>query len=210
LATKKPPKKGAAHAAPHTAHDRQWEAVTFWARVLEVEKFKPPPTEEDEEHSLYDVRDDSDTRNLALERFYKLGEEARALLPPGIRAEMPKVGSSPLTALFVYVEMGFYPPPELLLGLMECFDLYMAAKGSLSLEEAFIGAPKRRAGNYAAQSASRMRELMWSMEIASRAARGEAGIAIAEDIVNRKGLSIDPESILRVARKHWTKSQPEE
>ena len=58
---------------------------------------------------------------------------------------------NPLETFMTFVTDGTYPPPELLLMITKCFELYFEAKGDLTLEEVFFGLPKKRAGNYAAR-----------------------------------------------------------
>jgi len=64
------------------------------------------------------------------------------LVPRG--AKLSRLSDSPLAALFFLTEMGLYPPPELLLGLRECWTTYLNGAGEISLEEAFLGATTRR------------------------------------------------------------------
>lgn len=61
---------------------------------------------------------------------------------------------TPLSELMFLVEMGFYPPPELLLGLADAWHEYLVGSGKVSLEEVFLGKPNRRSGNYASRNAS--------------------------------------------------------
>ncbi len=58
---------------------------------------------------------------------------------------------TPLNILFTMIEQGEYPPPELLLMLLDGWKEYLSASGDLSLEEALIGSPSQGAGNYAAR-----------------------------------------------------------
>jgi hypothetical protein len=67
-------------------------------------------------------------------------------------------GKEPLEALFNLVEQGFYPPPELLLALLDAFNAYLDAKGTISLEDVFFGKPTQNAGNFSKKLASRPRE----------------------------------------------------
>lgn len=95
---------------------------------------------------------------------------------PGIknRDAAKVVGRSPLSALFGYIDIGLYPPPELLLAALQCFDRYMDAEGSLSLEEAFFGKEVQGIGKFSSRQAQRQRDL---------------GIAVEMAIYNRDGLS---------------------
>ena len=60
---------------------------------------------------------------------------------------------NPLELFLQLTSFGNYPPPELLIMITKCFNLYFEAEGALSLEEVFFGMPKKRAGNYSARKA---------------------------------------------------------
>ena len=60
---------------------------------------------------------------------------------------------NPLELFLQLTSFGNYPPPELLIMITKCFNLYFEAEGALSLEEVFFGRPKKRAGNYSARKA---------------------------------------------------------
>ena len=55
-----------------------------------------------------------------------------------------KIGhrDTPLSAFRNYIDSGFYPPPEVLLALDDCFRMYMALSGQLELEDIFYGKKK--------------------------------------------------------------------
>jgi hypothetical protein len=56
---------------------------------------------------------------------------------------------NPLSSLAYYMEMGIYPPPEVLLAISNIFELYMHATGDISLDEAFFGKPHKKRTSYA-------------------------------------------------------------
>ncbi|MBV1959879.1 MAG: hypothetical protein KUG53_04010 [Pseudomonadales bacterium] len=58
---------------------------------------------------------------------------------------------SPLKAYLYYVDSGFFPPPEILLSVMQCFNIYYRSEGELSLEEVFFGPDKKWVGNESAR-----------------------------------------------------------
>jgi hypothetical protein len=51
---------------------------------------------------------------------------------------------SPLESFSYNVDLGFYPPPEILLCLQSCFQIYFNSKGTKSLDEIFFGAPHKK------------------------------------------------------------------
>jgi hypothetical protein len=60
-----------------------------------------------------------------------------------------RVADTPLNAFLYYIEMGFYPPPEILLAIQKCFEIYMRGSGYIKLEEAFFGNSPKGKGIYA-------------------------------------------------------------
>lgn len=54
---------------------------------------------------------------------------------------------SPVESFEYYIEMGFYPPPEIMLFIKEAIELYYHSKGKLSLDEAFFGEAHRKKGS---------------------------------------------------------------
>ena len=60
---------------------------------------------------------------------------------------------SPLELFLFEISYGSYPPPEIIMMLAKCFNLYFLAEGQLSLEEVFFGKVIKRAGNYSRRKA---------------------------------------------------------
>jgi hypothetical protein len=118
------------------------------------------------------------------------------------RRTLEQTSESPLTTLMFMAEMGFYPPPELLLGLLDSWRDYLEAGGDKTLEEVFLGKPKRKAGNYASRDGKKWTQGALAHEFAKLVERGLTQVAAAEEITVRYGLRMDPESFIRMARKH--------
>ena len=49
------------------------------------------------------------------------------------------VADNPISAFSYYVEMGKYPPPEIMIDVMLGFNTYLESKGDISLDQAFLG-----------------------------------------------------------------------
>ena len=49
------------------------------------------------------------------------------------------VADNPISAFSYYVEMGKYPPPEIMIDIMVGFNTYLESKGDISLDQAFLG-----------------------------------------------------------------------
>lgn len=68
---------------------------------------------------------------------------------------VPRVGSpdrtadSPMENFECYVDMGFFPPPEVMIAIRLCFQKYLASAGDISLDEAFFGVPHKKRESYA-------------------------------------------------------------
>jgi hypothetical protein len=110
------------------------------------------------------------------------------------------IASSPLLAMSLYLEYGAYPPPAVMLWVRDQLEQYLSAQGKLSLEEAFFGKPKRRAGNFAAREHAGRRLFAWWFELGVQVEKGKSEIDAASEIVSREELKIEPESLLRQVR----------
>lgn len=130
---------------------------------------------------------------------------------PPLADDGVRIAGTPLEALVTYLACGYYPPPELLLAVRHAVESYFDGEGQRELEECFFGRPRRKAGNHAARRVESHTEKAWAFEILVARKHGcSTDLAAAEEIVARYNLSIDPESVLRRARKHWTRVKPEE
>lgn len=123
---------------------------------------------------------------------------------PGIkdRGDAKRISRSPLGVLFGYVDIGLYPPPEVLLALMERYEAYMQAKGGMDLEAAFFGKPVQSAGNFAKRSAKRSRDLDIAMRVAIQNKNGDTDATAAEAVsgeLEEDGIELDSETVLKIA-----------
>jgi len=83
------------------------------------------------------------------------------------RASIETFADNRLAALMFSIDCGFYPPPELLMGLWFLWDEYLDAGGSKTLEEVFIGKPKRKVGNYAGQRSNSSNAMYYVLSVQS-------------------------------------------
>jgi hypothetical protein len=117
--------------------------------------------------------------------------------PADMRGE--RAADNPLSALFYYVDLGFYPPPEILLALMDAFDVYNTSEGVISLEEVFFGPTRRKAGTYAKRKATRMRRFHWGLSMERHMKRGATKARAAELVAQEWRGMYEPETIARLA-----------
>ena len=124
------------------------------------------------------------------------------LSPGGVpRGEaLKEIGKSPFSVLFHFIDMGFYPPPELLLALMYTWETYLLAAGDMSLEEAFFGPARRGAGNFAKRSHSLHRKAHMALYFAQLVKEGKSRLEAAELVSARHNGKPDADSILRMLR----------
>ena len=99
------------------------------------------------------------------------------------------------------IESGCYPSPDLMLYLSACFKNYMNAKGGLSLEEAFIGPPVQRIGNYSSRRERFLKRFLFKCAIEYKDNKGRSQYDIADEFVERYFLDVDPASLVRAYRK---------
>lgn len=201
-ATKKAPVKTGAVAPIHPATVRvdkcnddgtvspfsleeQWKQIEDWHRFLE-----------DEEASNYPVLDGFNEAWEELDSQYAIN--GKSIIERG--ADLRRVSGTPISAFFYFVDMGFYPPPELMLALHDCWETYMANMGTMSLEEAFIGKPKKGAGNYASRKGSSFKRMKMQWDFADFMGQGLSRSQAAEALSQLLGGKPDADSILRMFR----------
>ena len=119
-----------------------------WGRVREIREnllsYKTVLSEMEDDWQLI-------TQSAAMN--LKLDEPLDPKDPLGMRDD-EKTSSTPLNAFRYFLNIGLFPPPEILLAIAECFDRYFQAEGQLELEEVFFSRPrKKRIGNNSAQEA---------------------------------------------------------
>lgn len=161
--------------------EEQWQQVENWHALLEHE------------------RGNSDSGyNLLNEAWDAISEGD--LSPAERGSELRPTACTPIEALSYLIGMGFYPPPELLLAIADCIDTYMANGGSMTLEEAFFGRPKKSAGNHAKRSESRTRKIALKWRFIEYLRAGNSRIQAAEMVSELFNHSIDADSVLRMVR----------
>jgi hypothetical protein len=170
-------KKVRAASARKPVKSQQWAKVHQFREQLET-KFPPPPMRR--LRSVWEV----------IEREQR-------------RGSLENLGfTCALDAVMYCIKDGSYPPPEILLALEEGWIEYLRAKGTVSLEEALIGRPKRRAGNYARQAFVRSRNLCLTILLLA-VRREQGGIRwgrAATWAVHEFDLAIEPGSLVDIAR----------
>jgi len=125
------------------------KTVDLWAAVRKAQELL-------RDHENYPVLDSFETAWKLLDEYYatptfpsRKDEKEFIERTRAKRDDVFKASSTPLSSLMFYTEMGHYPPPELLLGLLDSWETYLQGRGTVSLEEAFLGRPKRRSGTFA-------------------------------------------------------------
>lgn len=121
------------------------------------------------------------------------------------------VAQSPLSAMCTYLDMGVYPPPEILLGLRDSMKAYMNSNGDLTLEKAFFGPPKRKAGNYARRMAKGRQLFFMAFEIVAHSQAHDCSLATAADACADRWVTEyggDRETLIAAALKEVPKRIP--
>jgi hypothetical protein len=119
--------------------------------------------------------------------------------------------NTPLDAFRYMIEAGYYPPPEVLLALNDCFDMYMALRGKVELEQIFFGEKKRGIGNHAARTyKDKAYKHLWAELMVNRAYEQKSQVEIAESVIDLFELKDDVDSFLRGYRRYLVnfKSKP--
>ena len=124
------------------------------------------------------------------------------------------VASSPLGALDYYFDLGFYPPPEIILSILDCYQYYLAMRGKVTLEDVFFGKLERGVGNHSARKA-RIKDLqsfdfMNFFEDLSKTNQNKSQYDLAEEYINKFNLDDEPESFLRKYRRYKKAKEQEQ
>ena len=181
-------------------YEAQWKLIGLWRQWF-TEKLATPPRHLDalEEKRFRQL-------NLLWETQSKILTLDGEFLVFAQRARIEEFSTPPLQVLFLFTNYGFFPPPELLLGLQRAFDNYLNAAGDTTLEQAFFGPLRRRAGNYARRSSPRTEEFAQGFEVAHFAKDLSCGLtAAAEKVILARDLKgkdkeRDAESVKKIYR----------
>lgn len=123
--------------------------------------------------------------------------------PPERGDEVIKNDTGPLAALFEYIENGFYPPPELLLTLLDLWMIYRT--NNYKLEEVFIGASKPKAGNAVKTQEKQLFRFQMSQDLFDEAKICGSLKKASERIAEK--WRMDPDTLLRIVRKERKQNQ---
>lgn len=162
----------------------QWQCVQEWYEYLEAERGGERPVVD----ALNEAWD-------SLEPLYQCEG-----VPCVKRGAASSASENPLSSLFYYIEMGFYPPPELMLALADAWSVYRAGCGAVTLEEAFLGRSVQKAGNYAKRDQAKLKKMRIRWEFAALLRNGRSRQEAAEEISNLFHGRPDADSILRDLR----------
>ncbi|WP_019028763.1 RuvA C-terminal domain-containing protein [Colwellia piezophila] len=89
-----------------------------------------------------------------IDRLEKLYKKIAGRIPELLPYKEHFRFNNPLELFLNDISCGSYPPPEILMMLAKCFNLYFIAEGKLSLEEVFFGQVVKRSGNYSMRKVS--------------------------------------------------------
>jgi hypothetical protein len=107
----------------------------------------------------------------------------------------------PLARMFELLEIGCYPPPELLLGLLATWKAFVSNSDAVDLETAFLGRRRQRAGGYSKQRGEDMTSLRIYMEFLSQLHQGRSRAEAAEAVALCDfAQHLDADTILRRMR----------
>jgi hypothetical protein len=126
-----------------------------------------------------------------------------------------ELGKTPLDAFMFFLERCQYPPPEILIALSDCFNLYLGAGGSLELEQVFFANKRvKKIGNASAQI-NRDKKYQWFellssfLEATDSAGKYKSTSKVEQvtRFLTEKGdYDTDPESFLR-GYNRWKEQQ---
>lgn len=164
-----------------------WEHIEFWQNKL---------LKESENYPVLD----------GLEQSWQLLEQDYNFEFENLVDRKNRNAETPLKEFLYCIDMGFYPPPEVLLAIVDIFEHYLRSEGNLSLEDVFFGKTEKGIGNYAARK-SRNDVLFYLGFCISLNHEGKSQLEIAEEVVNHLKLKDEPESLLRQYRRFKKKQE---
>lgn len=110
--------------------------------------------------------------------------------------------TSLMETLRYYIDFGMYPPPEVLLTILDLWEIYVAYKGSITLEEIFItGSSKPKAGNPIIQEDNQEADMRLFSRYDSYIDGGCTQIEAARKIKSEFHMKAEEESIVRMMRQ---------
>lgn len=159
--------------------DDKWAGVEYWKRRLDTEA---------EEYPVLD----------GLKQQYAEIEHPRWPIARG--EALRPTAANPLAALFYFIDGGLYPPPELLLALLDQYEQYRQAVGKLTLEDVFCGPSMPRVGNFSSRQAMKFRKFWITMQLDEKLRKGLTLTAAAEQVALELNDGTDADAILRANR----------
>ena len=119
-------------------------------------------------------------------------------------------GDTPINEFMYMVNSGFYPRPEYLKVIHDCFQRYFFMEGRESLEEIFFGDEKKRIGNHSAQKYNNQDvNFLHRLLIKNNSPYNKlrnipplTKLEASELTVQELRLNIDPESLLKKYRRY--------
>lgn len=156
----------------------------MWKEILRNERDKLINAT-DETPALYECEK---TYRTSLERFDGYD---------GFDREYAETFDNPLSALKNYADAGVTPPPELITVISMATDAYLYGEKYVPLETILLGKSIRKLGNYKAQKKRKVKYTGYKLAFFIGGRKGKSQLQVAEEIVEKENLSIEPESLLR-------------
>ena len=117
---------------------------------LEVLNTKVHQKEIQEELSRFPIKS-RPTAGYLLHSWKLLLKDYNQFIPNNVKKQEEVL--NPLSSFRYSIGLGYYPPPETLLALLDCFETYFHLAGKVELEQIFFGDRKIGIGNHSARVA---------------------------------------------------------
>lgn len=178
---------------PETVAGQGWQRVRYWRKRLENTDPAAVTRAGQSSLSVFAPGDGDEDANPALARLEQAwrnqqvsSEDSAALDWPGRALERPMAPL--LDHALEWVRRGLYPPPELLIVLLEQHSVYLEARGRLGLEDVFYGPAAKRAGNYAARRDKEVHRREMVAQFDALVAEGKSKTMAAEMVMEANGI----------------------
>lgn len=163
----------------------------LWRHQINLIEYAPPP----DDQYLQDLFPNSETVNSRNEQWSYLNLKAEFGGGRTFR------GATIFQAISFYLNMGMYPPPELLLVLQELFGEYLAAEGEKTLDDIFLSRAVPKLGNLASRRAQIVEDMALEWVLRRAGDEGKSQINAVSEYLNQREMDVDPESYLRAWRR---------
>jgi hypothetical protein len=203
------------------ANDKKINLKTHWKLIQEFNNMRIPSVPPIDNINSWDYLEATRNNMIADSDNHESMEPAWKILNDFYGDIFDREGKNadiPINDFIYSTTSGFYPRPEVLKLISDCFERYFFMEGIESLEEIFFGNVKKRVGNYSAQRANNMdvnalHRLLKQNNSPYNKLRNILPLSqleAAELVIKEMKLSIEPESLIKKYQRYIKRNRSNE